>query len=102
MGLGWSSNRLKPKVYYLNLNIDKIFLIAEAVPESREVTEEDIRAVMSEALVRQVLSIGIDHSRLVFDKVEFILLQRFFFRCNLYFLRKDIFLQDFYLNAISG
>lgn len=29
----------------------------------REVTEEDIRAVMSEAIVRQVLSMGIDHSR---------------------------------------
>ncbi|XP_023329577.1 uncharacterized protein LOC111702197 isoform X2 [Eurytemora carolleeae] len=35
----------------------------ESVPESREVTEEDIRSVMSETLVRQVLSMGIDHSR---------------------------------------
>ena len=36
----------------------------EAVGEGpREVTEDDIRAVMSEAIVRQVLSMGIDHSR---------------------------------------
>lgn len=32
-------------------------------PEQREVTENEVRAVMSEAIVRQVLSMGIDASR---------------------------------------
>lgn len=36
---------------------------AVSLESPREVTEEDIRAVMSEAIVRQVLSMGIDASR---------------------------------------